>query len=356
MLFSKLPDNPGAEQSFISHFIELRDRIIAMLIAIGIFILVLFPFANDIYSFVAEPLLAQLPAGSTMIATQVISPFLTPFKLAMVAAMFLAMPYLLYQLWEFISPGLYKHEKRFAVPLLASSIALFYLGVAFAYYLVFPIIFGFMAATTPDGVAMMTDIAAYLDFVLTLFFAFGLAFEIPVATILLVVVGAVTIESLVDKRPYIIVGAFIVGMFLTPPDVFSQTMLAVPMWLLFELGIVFARLMVRQRDAIAPRAPVPPRPAAPQPLPRAPSLAKTSRADVLAAEEAEYDQDHLAPTQIPTTELPVNSVEAKLLRAQRLRELNNLFATRQILYEVLEEGDADQRAVARNILAQLDDD
>jgi sec-independent protein translocase protein TatC len=354
MFSPKFPAHSGAEPNLLSHVIELRDRIIRMLSAIaivGVFFLI---FANDLYSFVAEPLIAQLPAGSTMIATQVITPFSTPFKLALVAAIFFAMPYLLYQFWEFVAPGLYQHEKRFAVPLLVSSIALFYLGIAFAYYLVFPAIFGFMAATTPDGVAMMTDIAAYLDFVLTLFFAFGLAFEIPIATILLVVVGIVTIDSLVDKRPYIIVGAFIVGMFLTPPDIFSQTMLAVPMLLLFELGIICARFIMRQRGIVNNELPAPPRPTAPAVRP--PSLAKTSRADVGADEESEYDQQHTAPASAPIALHPVNSVEAKLLRAQRLRELNNLFATRQVLYEVLEEGDVEQRAVARNILAQLDDD
>ncbi len=242
------PDDPGAEQPFISHLIELRDRLIRMLIAIGVVILVLFPFANEIYTYVAGPLMAQLPEGSTMIATQVISPFLTPFKLALVAAVFISMPYLLYQLWAFVAPGLYQHEQRLAIPLLISSILLFYIGMAFAYYVVFPLIFAFMAGTTPEGVAMMTDIAAYLDFVLALFFAFGLAFEIPIATILLVAVGAMTPNQLADKRPYVIVSTFVIGMLLTPPDVISQTMLALPMWLLFELGILFSRLLLRSRE------------------------------------------------------------------------------------------------------------
>jgi sec-independent protein translocase protein TatC len=195
---------------------------------------VLFPFANDIYTFVAEPIRAQLPEGSQMIATQVASPFLTPFKLALVAAVFVAMPYLLYQVWGFVAPGLYTHEKRLAVPLLASSIVLFYLGMTFAYFVVFPLVFGFFTSVTPDGVAQMPDIAFYLEFVLKLFFAFGIAFEIPIATILLVAIGATTPEALAQKRPYVIVGVFVAGMLLTPPDVVSQTLLAIPMWLLFE--------------------------------------------------------------------------------------------------------------------------
>jgi Tat protein translocase TatC len=198
------PDDPGAEQPFVSHLIELRDRLIRMSIAILVVFLGLFPFANEIYVYVAAPLMAQLPEGNTMIATQVASPFLTPFKLALIAAVFLSMPFLLYQLWAFVAPGLYKHEKRLATPLLISSIFLFYLGVAFAYFVVFPLIFAFLSASTPDGVAMMTDITAYLDFVLALFFAFGIAFEIPIATILLVATGITTPAALVGKRPYVI--------------------------------------------------------------------------------------------------------------------------------------------------------
>ncbi|MBV5309563.1 twin-arginine translocase subunit TatC [Chromatium okenii] len=356
MSLAKLPNNSGAEQSFISHLIELRDRMIKMLIAIGIVVLLLFPFANDLYSFVAEPLIAQLPSGSTMIATQVISPLITPLKLMLVGAIFLAMPYLLYQFWAFIAPGLYQHEKRFAVPLLVSSIALFYLGVAFDYYLVFPILFSFMAATTPADVVMMTDMAAYLDFALTTFFAFGLAFEIPVATVLLVMIGIVTPDGLVEKRPYVIVGAFIIGMFLTPPDVFSQTMLAVPMWLLFELGVWFSRLMLRQRDSETElvKSIQPPVDKSPQPpfAKRGLNAPFDKGAPVVTAPP----QTPAPASRVETSDHPINSVEAKLLRANRLRELNNPFAVRQILYEVLEEGDAEQRAVARNILAQLDDD
>ena len=234
-------EDPGPEQPFISHLMELRDRLLRMILAIAVAFLVLFPFANDLYTFVAEPIRAQLPEGSTMIATQVASPFLTPFKLALVAAVFLSMPYLLFQVWGFVAPGLYQHEKRFALPLLASSIALFYLGMAFAYLVVFPLVFAFFAATTPDGVAQMPDISFYLDFVLKIFFAFGVAFQIPIATILLVAMGMTTAESLIEKRPYVIVGCFVVGMLLTPPDVISQTLLAVPMWMLYEAGIFFSR-------------------------------------------------------------------------------------------------------------------
>lgn len=234
-------EDPGPEQPFISHLMELRDRLLRMILAIAVAFLVLFPFANDLYTFVAEPIRAQLPEGSTMIATQVASPFLTPFKLALVAAVFLSMPYLLFQVWGFVAPGLYQHEKRFALPLLASSIALFYLGMAFAYLVVFPLVFAFFAATTPDGVAQMPDISFYLDFVLKIFFAFGVAFQIPIATILLVAMGLTTAESLIEKRPYVIVGCFVVGMLLTPPDVISQTLLAVPMWMLYEAGIFFSR-------------------------------------------------------------------------------------------------------------------
>ena len=220
------------EQPFVSHLIELRDRLLRAMIAVGVIFLGLFPFNNDIYVMVATPLMAHLPEGSSMIATEVASPFLTPFKLTLMAAVFIGMPFILYQLWMFIAPGLYKHEKRLMLPLVASSIVLFYAGVVFAYYVVFPLVFAFMAGTTPDGVVMATDIAKYLDFVLSLFFAFGLAFEIPIATIIVVSMGMTTPDKLVEKRPYIIVGAFCIGMLLTPPDVISQTLLAFPMWVL----------------------------------------------------------------------------------------------------------------------------
>lgn len=235
------------EMPLIAHLTELRNRILRCVIAILLIFAALFYFAQDIYALVAAPLRAYLPEGATMIATGVASPFLTPFKLTLVVALFLSMPVVLQQIWGFIAPGLYQHEKRIAVPLLISSILLFYGGMAFAYFVVFPIMFGFFASVTPEGVAMMTDIGQYLDFVLTLFFAFGVAFEIPVATFLLIWVGIVDVATLRKSRPYVIVGCFIVGMFLTPPDVFSQTLLAVPMWLLFEAGLLFGGL-VRKRD------------------------------------------------------------------------------------------------------------
>jgi len=215
-----------------------------VIIAVGIILLALLPFANQLYSLVAAPLLAHLPEGTSMIATEVASPFLAPFKLALISAIFLAMPVVLYQLWAFIAPGLYQHERKLVFPLLLTSTVLFYLGAAFAYYVVLPLVFSFFITVAPEGVAVMTDISKYLDFVLKLFFAFGLAFEVPIATILLVWAGVTTPETLVAKRPYIIVGAFVMGMLLTPPDVISQSLLAVPMWLLFELGVFFSRLYV----------------------------------------------------------------------------------------------------------------
>ena len=238
----------------VAHLTELRDRLLRALLAVLLVFIVLFPFANDIYTFVSEPLRALLPAGSTMIATEVASPFLTPFKLTLVSAVFLAIPYVLYQVWSFIAPGMYRHEKRLAVPLLASSIVLFYTGAAFAYFVVFPLIFGFFTNTGPADIAIMTDINSYLDFVLKLFFAFGLAFEIPIAAVLLIWTGITTPQALAQKRPYIIVGCFVLGMLLTPPDIISQFLLALPMWLLFELGVYFGRLLIHKRDSAAQQA------------------------------------------------------------------------------------------------------
>ena len=242
------PENTDQPLPLIAHLTELRDRLLRALLAVLIVFIGLFPFANEIYTFVSEPLRKLLPEGATMIATEVASPFLTPFKLTLVAAVFLAIPYVLYQLWSFIAPGMYKHEKRLAVPLLVSSIFLFYAGAAFAYFVVFPLIFAFFTSTGPADITMMTDINSYLDFVLKLFFAFGLAFEIPIAAVLLVWSGITTPESLAQKRPYIIVGCFIVGMLLTPPDVISQSLLAIPMWLLFEVGVYFGRIIVRHKN------------------------------------------------------------------------------------------------------------
>ncbi len=408
------PEEPGGEQPFVAHLIELRDRLIRISAGIFIAFLVLFPFANELYVYVATPLMAALPEGSTMIATQVISPFLTPFKLALVAGVFISMPHTIYQLWAFVAPGLYQHEKRLAVPLLVSSIVLFYLGMLFAYYVVFPLVFAFMAGTTPDGVAMMTDIAAYLDFVLALFFAFGVAFEIPIATILLVATGVTTPEALASKRPYVIVGAFVVGMLLTPPDVISQTLLALPMWLLFELGVIFSKVLLRRPtgslaaaaagdgDADAGGSPPPKSPTpAGEGLVRRPgeSAAKGGGDTVVGREvdtsdlddrerwrpltDAELeeeldlaDADERAlgdpePPESPVSDGPEtpsaanapdlkpdlkrDRVEDMIRRANKLRDLDNHFAARQVLYAVLEEGDEDQRRVARNILNQLDD-
>lgn len=243
---SSKPAEPQ-EQSFVSHLVELRDRLLRVIVAAVVVFLVLMPFANDLYTWLAQPLLASLPTGATMIATQVASPFLTPFKFTFMLALFLCVPLILYQAWAFIAPGLYQSERRIVFPLLVSSCALFYLGVAFAYFVVFPLVFGFLTSTAPEGVSVMTDIASYLDFVLLMFFAFGIAFEVPVATVVVVWAGIATPDSLVAKRPYIIVGAFVVGMLLTPPDVLSQTLLAIPMWLLFEVGIFAARRMLPQR-------------------------------------------------------------------------------------------------------------
>jgi len=235
------------QQPLIQHLIELRDRILrAVLVVLAIF-LGLYYFANDFYLIISEPLRVYLPEGTSMIATDVASPFLTPFKLTLVLAVFLAMPFILFQFWRFVAPALYQHEKKLAIPLLVSSVFLFYMGVLFAYYVVFPLVFGFFTSAGPEGVTIMTDISKYLDFVLKLFFAFGLAFEIPIATVVLVATGASTSASLSQKRPYIVVGCFVVGMLLTPPDVISQTLLAIPMWMLFEIGIFFSR-MVENRE------------------------------------------------------------------------------------------------------------
>ncbi len=236
-----------AEGTLISHLLELRDRLLRAVFAVAIIAVPCAIFADEIFEFAARPLMEKLPAGASMIATNVIAPFMTPFKMAIVAALFIAMPFVLYQAWAFVAPGLYRHEKRFAFPLLLSSIVLFYAGVAFAYYVVFPIIFAFFASTGPQGVTMMTDINSYLDFVLMLFFAFGIAFEIPVATVLLVITGLVKVENLSKHRGYVLIGIFIVAAFLTPPDAISQCIMAVPMYLLYEFGIVMSRVMLKAK-------------------------------------------------------------------------------------------------------------
>jgi sec-independent protein translocase protein TatC len=238
-----------AEGTLLSHLVELRSRLLKSSAAIAVAFLCLLPFSRTIFSLVSEPLRDVLP-GNAMIATAVASPLLTPFKLTFFAALFLAMPVVLYQAWAFVAPGLYRREKRFALPLLASSIVLFYLGVAFAYYLVFPLIFGFITSVAPEGVEVQTDIALYLDFVTTLVLAFGVAFEVPVATVLIVWTGLTTVEKLTKARPYVFLGAFVVGMFLTPPDVISQTLLSIPIYLLYEIGIIMARVMVVKKEDV----------------------------------------------------------------------------------------------------------
>jgi sec-independent protein translocase protein TatC len=236
-----------AEGTLISHLLELRDRLLrAFLAVIVVFIPIAF-FANEVFTFVAQPLIEQLPEGASLIATSVISPFMTPFKLAFFVALFLAMPFVLYQVWAFVAPGLYRHEKKFAFPLLVSSIFLFYVGIAFAYFVVFPVMFQFFANTTPEGVTMMTDIASYMDFVLTMFLCFGLAFEVPVVVVLLVLTGLVKVEKLAEIRGYVLIGIFVVAALLTPPDAISQTIMAVPMYLLYEGGLAMARLMNTMR-------------------------------------------------------------------------------------------------------------
>jgi len=241
--------NTDAEQPLISHLIELRACALRAVICVFVILLILLPFSNQIYGYIATPLIAELPEGSHMIATEVASPFFAPFKLTLFCAIFITIPYILYQAWSFISPGLYTNEKKFTVPLLISSSLLFYIGVSFAYYIVFPVLFSFLTTTAPEGVQIMTDINHYLNFIIKLFFAFGISFEIPVATFLLIRTGFVTVEKLAANRPYIVVMAFFVGMLLTPPDVISQILLAVPIWLLFESGLIISRYYENKNGA-----------------------------------------------------------------------------------------------------------
>ncbi len=251
------PEEKLAEGTLISHLLELRDRVLRAFLAVLIAFLPCAFYANELFSLLAQPLIAKLPKDSSLIATSVISPFMTPFKLSFFVGLFLAMPVVLYQIWAFVAPGLYRHEKRFAVPLLLSSVVLFYVGVAFAYFFVFPVMFDFFAKTTPDGVRMMTDIASYMDFILTMFLCFGIAFEVPVVVVLLVLTGMVQVEKLAAARGYVLIGMFVVAAILTPPDAVSQTIMAVPMYLLYEGGLLMARLMNRSRkidDAAAGEA------------------------------------------------------------------------------------------------------
>jgi len=238
-----LTDPVETQESFLSHLIELRTRLVRSIIAIVVVLLCLFPFAKQIYAILAEPLLRVLPQGSTMIATDVTGTFLVPLKVTLMTAFLIALPYVLYQAWAFVAPGLYQHEKRLAVPVLVSSVVFFVIGMCFAYFVVFPVAFGFFAGYTPAGVQMMTDIDKYLSFVLTMFIAFGITFETPVVVVVLVRMRVVTVDKLRSFRPYVIVGAFVVGAIFTPPDVISQSLLAVPLWLLYELGLVLARFV-----------------------------------------------------------------------------------------------------------------
>lgn len=388
------------EQPFVSHLLELRDRLLRAVVVVAIFFVILFPFANDIYVWVATPLMMHLPEGTSMIATEVASPFLTPFKLSLVAALFLSMPFILYQLWAFVAPGLYKHEKRLVAPLVASSTLLFYLGMVFAYYVVFPLVFAFLTSAAPEGVTVATDISKYLDFILTLFFAFGMAFEIPIATIILVWMGVTTPDKLAEKRPYIIVGVFLFGMLLTPPDVISQTLLALPMWILFEAGLLFSRGFIRRRDkaraadGAASETDNGARGSSPNPGPVEPSPAAAAatvtgsdgwhpESGVIPAFDGDPSPDADQPLDpdrfVPLTEEELDAeldmiesdedeaevrdesgegidpVEEKLRQVQVLRDREDRTGARGLLYEVLAQGNDDQIAVARNILQQLDE-
>jgi sec-independent protein translocase protein TatC len=236
-----------AEGTLMSHLLELRSRLMKAVLAVVAVFLCLVPFTQRVFEMVSAPMIAVLPEGSEMIVTDVAAPFLTPFKATFFMAIFIAMPVVLFQVWQFVAPGLYKHEKRFAVPLMLSSVVLFYAGIAFAYFIVFHIMFSFFAQVIPGGVAMTPDISAYLSFVLGIFLAFGLAFEVPIATVMLIWSGIVSIETLKGARAYVFLGAFVVGMFLTPPDVFSQTLLAIPIYLLYEAGLVMARVMLPKK-------------------------------------------------------------------------------------------------------------
>jgi sec-independent protein translocase protein TatC len=236
-----------AEGTLMSHLLELRSRLMKAVLAVIVVFLCLTPFMNRVFEFVSQPLQEALPEGSQMIVTDVAAPFLTPFKTVFFVAVFIAMPVVLFQVWQFVAPGLYKREKRFAIPLMMSSVVLFYTGIAFAYFIVFRVMFTFFASVTPGGVAMTPDISAYLTFVLGIFLAFGLAFEVPIATVMLIWSGLVSVKALKQARPYVFLGAFVVGMLLTPPDVFSQTLLAIPMYLLYEAGLVMARVLLPEK-------------------------------------------------------------------------------------------------------------
>ncbi|ABL02066.1 Sec-independent protein translocase, TatC subunit [Candidatus Ruthia magnifica str. Cm (Calyptogena magnifica)] len=243
------------EMTFVQHLVELRNILLHSIIAILIIFIGIFPFANEIYSFIAAPIINVLPENTNIIAINVISPFLTPLKMSLIIAVYVAMPYLLYQIWSFVAPALYKHEKQMILPLVVSSTILFYTGLLFSFYIVFPVIFGFLSSVAPNIVDLTPDIQYYLDFVLKVSFAFGVAFEVPIATILLIMFGITTVDKLKSNRPYAIIGAFILGMLLTPPDIISQTLIAIPMWLLFETGLIFAPLFKQNKQKISDKPP-----------------------------------------------------------------------------------------------------
>jgi sec-independent protein translocase protein TatC len=238
-----------AEGTLISHLVELRDRLLRAVISVGILFVPCAIFSDQLFTLIATPLIEKMPQGTSMIATSLVAPFMAPLKLALFVAIFLAMPYILYQAWAFVAPGLYRHEKRFAIPLVVSSILLFYGGVAFAYFVVFPLMFAFLTSTAPTGIQIMTDMANYLDFVLLLFFAFGIAFEIPIATVLLAATGLVRVETMAKNRGYVVLGIFVIAAFLTPPDALSQSFMAVPMYLLYEIGIFLSRILLKKKLA-----------------------------------------------------------------------------------------------------------
>src|SRR5512139_80935 len=239
----------STSQTFIAHLIELRSRLLRSVVALVLIFLCLFPWASDLYALLAQPLLAKLPQGGQMIATDVTTPFFVPLKVALMAAFLLALPYILYQIWCFIAPGLYEHEKRWIFPMVTASLLLFFCGMAFAYFLVFPVVFKFITASAPEGVAVMTDIDKYLSFVLTMFLSFGITFQVPVAVVVMVKMGFVTVAKLREIRRYVFVGAFVIGAIFTPPDVVSQFMLAIPLWLLYEAGVLVAAWMVKPKES-----------------------------------------------------------------------------------------------------------
>lgn len=367
MSVSPSPETAGQEQPLVTHLIELRDRLVRMVGVVLLVFFCLFPFANDLYTAVSVPLRESLPVGSSMISTKPIDPFLIPFKLSLQLAIFLSVPFILYQFWAFVAPGLYKHEKRLVIPLLVSSTVLFYLGMAFAYFVVFPLIFTFISKTAPEGIQVATDMGSYLDFVMTLFFAFGAAFEVPIATIILVWMGVTSPESLRQKRPYVVVGTFVMGMLLTPPDIISQTLLALPMWLLFEIGIIFSKGFVKKQeeDGASPATAsedgdeMPETPVGSD-IDPAREHADADRFVPLSDEEMEAELDAIEAEEAadgPSDPAPQaeEKVLTKLEQVRELRDAGNVSGARDLLYEILETGDEDERMVARNILTQLDE-